>query len=132
MRLDPPAGHSRKPQAPPDSDPAPLVTISLPTSVTSETVQIRYFLIGPFGGRSDYVKSGVGLRSYQIRAYPEEKAAQSVKIVIYAPACEFQTLDLSPEIRICKRILYAGLCAQSNLQDSSRKNLWRMRIPSCW
>ncbi len=84
-----------KAQAPPDSDPAPLVTISLPTSVTSDTVQIRYFLIGPFGGRSDYVKSGVGLRSYQIRAYPEQKAAQSVKIVIYAPACEFQTLDLA-------------------------------------
>ncbi len=37
----------------------------------------------------------MGLRSYQIRAYPEQKAAQSVKIVIYAPACEFQTLDLA-------------------------------------
>jgi len=35
---------------------APSVSITLPRDISSEAVQIRYFLRGPFGGYGGYVK----------------------------------------------------------------------------
>jgi hypothetical protein len=37
-------------QAPSRAEGLPSVSISLPANIPSETVQISYFLVGPFGG----------------------------------------------------------------------------------
>ncbi len=42
---------------------APSVSITLPRDISSEAVQIRYFLRGPFGGYGGYVKQQIGLHS---------------------------------------------------------------------
>lgn len=73
----------------------PLVSISLPTGVASETVQIVYQMTGPFGGYGGYVKPQRDLRSYQIEASAEGRPAESIKILVYAAGCDFQTFDVS-------------------------------------
>lgn len=86
-----------KPQAAPHAFQATTVSIVLPKEVKSETVQIHYFMSGSFGGYGSYVGSKPDLRSYQIDAAVEGRAAQSIKILVYARGCRFQTfvLDLS-------------------------------------
>jgi hypothetical protein len=46
---------------------APTVSISLPTNVPSETVQILYFIVGPFGGWGGRSEPRTGLDSYETR-----------------------------------------------------------------
>ncbi len=72
----------------PDS---PSVSISLPPNIPSETVQIVYHLVGPFGGRGGYIKQGVGLHSYEIASSVEGKAATEIRMIVYALGCEIQT-----------------------------------------
>src|SRR6266850_1321948 len=50
---------------------SPSVSISLPPNIPSETVQIAYHLVGPFGGRGGYIKQGEGLHSYEIASSVE-------------------------------------------------------------
>jgi hypothetical protein len=74
---------------------SPSVSISLPSNVPSETVQIVYFMVGPFGGSGSYARQRAGLHSYEIRALVEGKAATQIKMVVYASGCEIQTFAIS-------------------------------------
>src|SRR5258707_12495426 len=69
----------------------PSVSISLPPDIPSETVQIAYHLVGPFGGRGGYIKQGGGLHSYEIVSSVEGKAATAIRMIVYAAGCEIQT-----------------------------------------
>ena len=69
----------------------PSVSISLPPNVPSETVQIVYHLIGPFGGYGGYSQQKAGVRSYEIEASLEGKAATEAKLIVYSPGCELET-----------------------------------------
>ena len=71
------------------------VSISLPSNIPSETVQISYFLVGPFGGYGAHTEKRAGLHSYEIPASVEGKAATEIKIIAYASGCEIQTFVLS-------------------------------------
>jgi len=57
----------------------------------SETVQIVYHLVGPFGGRGGYIKQEAGLHSYEIPSTVEGKAATEIRMIVYASGCEIQT-----------------------------------------
>lgn len=70
------------------------VSISLPTGIASENVQIIYHMTGSFGGRGGYVKPQRDLHSYQIETSAEGRPAESIKILVYATGCNFQTFDL--------------------------------------
>lgn len=69
----------------------PSVSVLLPANISSETVQISYFLIGPFGGYGDYTRQQPGLRSYEIPAVAEGKAAREIRMIVYASSCEIKT-----------------------------------------
>jgi len=73
---------------------SPTVSISLPADIPSELVQIRYFLIGSFGGYGGYVEPKSGQTAYEIEAFTAGEPAKSIKILIYAQGCRFQTFDL--------------------------------------
>jgi hypothetical protein len=83
-------------KAPPQSPTvtAPVVTLALPESVKSETVQIVYYMGGQFGGHGGYVKAETGVNQYEIRAEAEGRPAQTIKILVYAPGCRIQKFDL--------------------------------------
>ena len=68
----------------------PSISISLPVCVPSETVQIAYHLVGPFGGYGGYSQQRAGVRSYEIEASLEGKAATGAKLIVYAPGCELE------------------------------------------
>jgi hypothetical protein len=72
----------------------PSVSISLPADVLSETVQISYFLVGPFGGYGGYVAQRTGVHSYEIPTMVEGKAATEIRMIVYASGCEIQQFVL--------------------------------------
>src|ERR1700748_889 len=81
-------------KTPPQSDDFPSVSVVLPANVPSETVQISYFLIGPFGGYGTYTKQQPGLHSYQISSSVEGKPAREIRMIVYASGCEIKTFVL--------------------------------------
>src|SRR5260370_15304999 len=70
------------------------VSISLPANIPSETVQISYFLVGPFGGFGGRTQQRSGLHSYEISALVEGKASTEIRMIVYASGCEIQTFVL--------------------------------------
>src|SRR5258708_38079791 len=81
-------------QTPSKLDDFPSVTVLLPANIPSETVQISYFLIGPFGGYGGYTKQRPGLQSYEISALVEGKTASEIRMLVYASGCEIKTFVL--------------------------------------
>jgi hypothetical protein len=68
----------------------PSVSISLPPDILSETVQISYFLVGPFGGYGGYAAQRTGVHSYEIPTMVDGKAATEIRMIVYASGCEIQ------------------------------------------
>jgi hypothetical protein len=68
----------------------PSVSISLPPDILSETVQISYFLVGPFGGYGGYAAQRTGVHSYEIPTMEDGKAATEIRMIVYASGCEIQ------------------------------------------
>jgi hypothetical protein len=77
------------------SSPHAKITVSLPDNIPSETVTIRYLLIGTDGtGASGSVKPEAGVRSYTIEAVMGGIPARQAKLVMYAPGCQSKSLKL--------------------------------------
>jgi len=98
---------------------SPSVSILLPQTVPSETVQIAYFLVGPFGGYQTSTEPKAGLHSYEIDATVEGKGANQIKMIVYASGCEFRTFDLNlvddsrPQVEFeCERVHSVRLSGQ--------------------
>jgi hypothetical protein len=81
-------------QTPSRQEISPSVSISLPPNIPSETVQIAYHLVGPFGGYGGYTDQRAGLHFYEIAASVEGRAATEVRLIVYASGCEIQTFVL--------------------------------------
>ena len=81
-------------QTPSKLDDFPLVSVLLPANIPSETVQISYALIGPFGGYGGHTKQRPGLQSYEISALIEGKTASEIRMIVYASGCEIKTFVL--------------------------------------
>lgn len=73
----------------------PKVSLALPSRIASETVQIEYFLTGPFGGYGGFVRAESKRASYDIEPFVDGRAAENIKIIAYLPGCEIVTLDLA-------------------------------------
>jgi hypothetical protein len=116
-------------QAPPKLDDFPSVSVLLPANIPSETVQISYFLIGPFGGYGGYTKQRLGLQSYEISALVEGKAASEIRMIVYASGCEIKTfvLPLAGDSRLteefeCQRAATVQLSGQIVATELVRQN----------
>jgi len=69
---------------------APRVTITLPDSIEPQTVWIRYALVGP-GGTGGRIQTIPNVRQYVVDGNGHE-----VRIVVYAPGCQFGTYVVTP------------------------------------
>jgi hypothetical protein len=105
------------------------VSISLPPDILSETVQVSYFLIGPFGGYGGYATQRAGVHSYEIPALAEGKAATEVRMIVNASGCEIQTfvIPLTNDSRVnqefaCQRVATVRLSGQIVTNDLVRDN----------
>jgi len=77
-------------QTPAKAEDSPSVSISLPSNVPSKTVQISYFLVGPFGGHGGYTTDRTGVHFYEISTMVDFQAATEIRMIVYAPGCEIQ------------------------------------------
>jgi hypothetical protein len=73
---------------------APKISLTLPSDIPSETVQINYFMIGPFGGYGGFVRTEKGRSTYDVVASVDGNAPASVKVIAYLPGCEIATLEI--------------------------------------
>jgi hypothetical protein len=71
------------------------ITLYLPPDIASETVQINYFMLGPFGGYGGYVTTEKGRVSYDIPASRDGKPAAAVKVIAYLPGCEIAKFEVA-------------------------------------
>jgi hypothetical protein len=81
-----------------EEEPAPF-EIRLPPEIRSERVQLVYYLTGPFGGYGGLVKPEPERNSYLIETSVDHQAAETLKVIMYAPGCQIVTiaLDTLPE-----------------------------------
>ena len=73
----------------------PEVSLYLPADVAPETVEIRYFMSGPFGGYGSFVRTERGRVLYQISAAVDGNPAENMKIIAITPGCEIVTMDIA-------------------------------------
>ena len=84
-----PCVHAQK-QEPPVSPP---FRIRLPEDADTKHLEIHYQLTGPFGGYGSVVRARAGLREYEIDTFFEARPARTLKVVIYCPGYQVETLD---------------------------------------
>jgi hypothetical protein len=101
------------------ADDMPFVSIALPPNVPSESVQISYHLVGPFGGYGGYAAQQFNVTSYQIPTTVDGKRATEIRAIVYAPGCEIQKFVIpltaqSPVSRefACQRVEEVRLSGQ--------------------
>jgi hypothetical protein len=75
-------------------EPAPF-EIRLPSEVRSEQVQVRYYLTGPFGAKGGSLKAEPERNSYLIETSVNHQAADSLRVILYAPGCQIVTLSIA-------------------------------------
>jgi hypothetical protein len=107
----------------------PFVSISLPPDVLSETVQLSYFPVGPFGGNGGCATQRAGVHSYEIPAFVEGNAATEIRMIVYNSGCEIQTfvIPLANDSRVnqkfaCQRVAVVKLPGQITPSELVRDN----------
>lgn len=69
---------------------SPRIFIHLPASISSDSVWIKYLVIGLHGGYGDQLRSKSHVQQYVIYTSIPGGPAQYARIVAYAPGCQFQ------------------------------------------
>ena len=72
-------------------EPAPF-EIRLPPEIRSEQVQAKYFLTGQFGAHGESVKAEPERNAYLIGTSVNHQAAETLKVILYAPGCQIVTI----------------------------------------
>jgi hypothetical protein len=107
---------------------SPRVEITLPASVASERLFVRYVLGGQDFGGAVYGPSNVS--SFGISTVADGHPADRIKAILYAPGCDIQTLDVKltgSDTRysfICQRVVdleIHGILARPD-------RLWRHKV----
>ena len=68
--------------------------IRVDPSVKPAELQVRYFMMGDFGGFGGYQVDHHGESAIQIHTEVEGKPAKGLKAVLYAPSCQIQTISI--------------------------------------
>ena len=98
-----------------DSQGSPTIRLYLPPGIPSNSVQINYFMTGPFGGYGGFVTPESGRSAYEIVAAVDGKPAERLKLIAYAPRCQIETLDIQVQsLTISQQLLCVPL-AEKNL-----------------
>jgi hypothetical protein len=84
--MNPPSGSASEPSV-------PRIGILLDPTVHSESVDIRYKMVGDFGVYYSFVRPQQAVRRYLIPASLENKPAREMTVVVYATGCQFQAFQ---------------------------------------
>lgn len=102
-----------------DDHPLPRVSLVIPADVSSEKIEISYFMSGPFGGYGGSLPQEPNLHTLIVNASVDAVAAKRIRIIAYVPGCEFTTFDIelagaaTVERRLnCRRLPTVALSGQ--------------------
>ncbi len=73
---------------------ASRLSITLGPSVHSEDVDIRYKMVGDFGGYHSFVRPQPNVRQYFITASLENRPAKRITVAVYARGCRFEAFEI--------------------------------------
>jgi len=76
-----------------EEEPAPF-EIRLPPEIRSEQVQLVYCLTGPFGTYVSRLKAEPEQNVYLIGTSVNHQAAETLKVILYAPGCQIVTINV--------------------------------------
>jgi hypothetical protein len=97
------------------SQPVPKILLKLPADIPSEIVHINYFMTGPFGEYGGFVTPNKSRSNYEIIAAVDGKPAARVKLIVYAPGCQIESLDIQVQSQTVSRQLLCTPLAQKVL-----------------
>jgi len=72
----------------------PSFEIRLPSEIRSEQVQLTYYLTGPFGSAGSFLKAEPERNAYLIGTSVNHQAAETLKVIFYAPGCQIVTISV--------------------------------------
>lgn len=67
--------------------------IRLPETIETTNLSINYYLTGAFGGYSSFIQGKPRVWDYEIDTSQENQPATSLKVVVYCPGYQVETLD---------------------------------------
>ncbi len=108
---------------------SPTIRIKLSHEIHSEEVSISYVLYGTFGAMGNNVTAQPNVDWYEINPVHDGKLAASIKAVIYAAGCEFDTLeaDITEDAVIEKSYQCIPLATVSLVGHIAHTRLYRHR-----
>lgn len=71
------------------------LTVLLDPSIKSEAVQIKYMLVGEFGGYGGFVRPQPSLHAYDIPVVVGGTPAVNIKFLIWTPGCQISVFDIA-------------------------------------
>ena len=127
-----------------DFDPqrAPTIRLNLPPDILSNNVHINYFMTDTFGGYGGFVTPDSGLSTHEIIAAVDEKLADRIKLIAYAPGCQIETLDIQVQrqtvskqllcIPLAQKVFHGQITPAAITQQLAKFRLptWRCGITS--
>jgi hypothetical protein len=72
---------------------SPLISLYLPRGFPSAKVQVQYFMTGPFGDYSSFVRPEPDHQTVDFVAAVNGKPADRIKVIAYLPGCELVILE---------------------------------------
>ncbi len=109
--------------------PSPAIHLDFPPGIPSNSVQISYFMTGPFGGYGGFVTPETGRSTYEIIAAVDGKPAKRIKLIAYATGCQIETFDIQIQtqtvsqqflcIPLAQKVLHGQITPASITQQPS-------------
>jgi hypothetical protein len=76
------------------------IRVFLPPGVEIRSCELRYFLVGAFGGYGGFVRPNVDASEFEIETVHDGDAVQSLKAILYCPGYHIETMvfDSLPDL----------------------------------
>lgn len=72
------------------------IRVVLPRSVKTGTCQLRYFLVGPFGGYGGFARPKLDASEFEIETVHEGEAVQRLQIILSCSGYQIETMAFNP------------------------------------
>src|SRR6266404_1573182 len=73
------------------------IPIELEPEIRTESVHVKYFLSGSFGGYGGFIDgANPSAAALSVPIYQDGQRAKSLKAIVYSKGCEIETIDLNP------------------------------------
>ncbi len=115
-----------------------IFTLSVAAPTSAKDVQVRYFFTGSFGGYGSSIAEMIPTNKIVIKTGVEGQSAKTLKLIAYAPGCQFVTLavdDLGSSDRQgefqCQKLDTVPLRGRLDILDFPQQNLQVEALYEC-